>query len=73
MELRDSTALILGGSGLVGLAVARRLLDFAPKQIIIAGLWRHEAEAAVRALEPYAGKTAITPLWGNIFHTVSLA
>ena len=73
MELRDSTALILGGSGLVGLAVARRLLDFAPKQIIIAGLWRHEAEAAVRALEPHAKGAAITPLWGNIFHTVTLA
>ncbi len=73
MELRDSTALILGGSGLVGLAVARRLLDFAPKRIILAGLQQHEADAAVRALEPYARDTTLTPLWGNIFHTVSLA
>ena len=73
MELRNATALILGGSGLVGRAVARRLLDFAPKRIVITGLLRHDAEGAVRALEPHAGATEIAARWGNIFHPASLA
>jgi NAD(P)-dependent dehydrogenase (short-subunit alcohol dehydrogenase family) len=73
MELRDSTALILGGSGLVGRAVARRLLDFAPKRVIVTGLYRHETEDAVRDLEPHARGAEIAALWGNIFHPVSLA
>ena len=68
MELRNATALILGGSGLVGRAVARRLLDFAPKRIVITGLVRHDAEAAVRALEPHARGTELSARWGNIFH-----
>jgi NAD(P)-dependent dehydrogenase (short-subunit alcohol dehydrogenase family) len=73
MELRDSSALILGGTGLVGLAVARRLLDHAPKRIAIAGLQRHDAEEAVRALAPHAGQAELLPLWGNIFHPAALA
>ena len=73
MELRDSTALILGGTGLVGLAVARRLLEHAPKRIAVAGLVKHEAESAARALAPVAANTEIVPLWGNIFHPSALA
>ena len=73
MELRDSSALILGGTGLVGLAVARRLLDHAPARILIAGLTRHDAERAVRSLEPAAGTTELVALWGNIFHPAALA
>ena len=73
MDLRDSTALILGGSGLVGIAVARRLLDFAPKRIIVTGLLRYEAEAAVRTLEPHARGAELMALWGNILHPATLA
>src|SRR5438105_3861208 len=36
MDLRDRTAMILGGSGLVGHAVARRLLTTAPQRLALA-------------------------------------
>lgn len=73
MELRNATALLLGGSGLVGMAVARRLLAFAPARIIVTGLTRGEVEEATRELAPLAGATAIEGAWGNIFLPADLA
>ena len=67
MELGNSTVLLLGGSGLVGTAIARRLLDFGPKRLVISGLTREEAEAGVAELAPVAGKAVLEPVWGNIF------
>ena len=45
---RGATVLLLGGSGLVGTAIARRLLDFQPERLVISGLMREDvgAEAA---------------------------
>ncbi|HEU4585082.1 MAG TPA: hypothetical protein VFR95_04995 [Gemmatimonadaceae bacterium] len=73
MELRDSTALLLGGTGLVGMAVARRLLTFEPARIVVAGLTSDEVSAALAELEPRAGKTAVEGVWGNIFVPEALA
>ena len=73
MELRGSTVLLLGGSGLVGTAIARRLLDFEPERLIISGLQREEAEAGVEELRPMARGTALDPVWGNIFLPEDLA
>lgn len=73
MELRNATVLLLGGSGLVGTAIARRLLDFAPRRLIISGLLREEAEAGVAELQPEAGKATLEPVWGNIFLPEDLA
>jgi NAD(P)-dependent dehydrogenase (short-subunit alcohol dehydrogenase family) len=67
VELRNATVLLLGGSGLVGTAIARRLLDFAPKRLIISGLLREEAEAGVAELLPVARSAILEPVWGNIF------
>ena len=67
MELRNSTALLLGGTGLVGMAVARRLLAFEPARIVITGLTRDETTAAMVELGPHAGGAAIEGVWGNIF------
>jgi nucleoside-diphosphate-sugar epimerase len=53
MELRDTTVVLLGGSGLVGHAVARRLLEKAPRRIVLVSLYEHEVRDAARALEPY--------------------
>ena len=73
MELRNATVLLLGGSGLVGTAIARRLLDFGPKRLIISGLLREEAEAGVAELMPVAGSAILEPAWGNIFLPEDLA
>jgi NAD(P)-dependent dehydrogenase (short-subunit alcohol dehydrogenase family) len=67
MELRNSTALLLGGTGLVGMAVARRLLTFEPARIVIAGLTREEVDGALRELEAHAGGTSLEGVAGNMF------
>ena len=73
MELRDRTAMILGGSGLVGHAVARRLLAAAPRRVVLVALFEDEVRATARALEPYRGRTTIEVEWGNVFLPASLA
>src|SRR5881296_1924846 len=73
MELRDRTAMILGGSGLVGHAVARRLLAAAPRRIVLVALFEEEVKATAEALEPYRGRAAIEVEWGNVFVSAALA
>lgn len=73
MEIRGSTALLLGGSGLVGMAIGRRLLPHAPREIIIGALVRDEAEAAARELRSEAGGVSIQAIWGNIFFPEDLS
>jgi hypothetical protein len=73
MELRDRTAMILGGSGLVGHAVARRLLTAAPRRIVLVALFEDEVKATARALEPYRGRTVIDVEWGDVFMPATLA
>src|SRR5437879_6277667 len=73
MDLRDRTAMILGGSGLVGHAVARRLLATAPRRLVLVALFEDEVRATARALEPYRGRATIDVEWGNVFLPASLA
>src|SRR5439155_23492051 len=73
MDLRDRTAMILGGSGLVGHAVARRLLAAAPRRLVLVALFEEEGRATARAREPYRGRAAIEAGWGNVFLPGSLA
>ncbi len=68
MELKDKTVLILGGAGLVGVAVARRLLEDSPRRLVVASLRRDEAEEAVERLRTEAREgTEIDPYWGDLF------
>ena len=67
MDLEHKTVLILGGSGLVGSAIARRLLDFAPKKIVLVSLYEDEVRNAAEALEPQRGQTVVEHTWGNVF------
>jgi len=67
MDIRDRDVLILGGYGLVGQAVARRLLPESPRRMILLSLRRDEAEEAVRALESERGSVALEPAWGDVF------
>ena len=73
MDLRDRTAMILGGSGLVGHAVARRLLAAAPKRLVLVALFEDEVKATARALEPYRGRAAVDVEWGDVFMPATLA
>src|SRR3989442_4741716 len=73
MDLRDRTVMILGGSGLVGHAVARRLLGAAPRRIVLVALYEEDVRATARALEPYRGRATIDLEWGDVFLPASLA
>ncbi len=70
MDITNKSVLILGGWGLVGSAVCRRLMADSPRQIIIASLLKPEAMEAVRVLRlefPRLRRDFFVPVWGNIF------
>jgi NAD(P)-dependent dehydrogenase (short-subunit alcohol dehydrogenase family) len=70
MDIERSDVLILGGSGLVGMAVARELMPHDPASLVICGLTRAEAEEAVAELEADPARrqeTRIEAAWGDVF------
>jgi len=73
MDLADRTVMLLGGSGLVGHAVARRLLAAAPRRLVLVALFEDEVRAAARALEPHRGRAAVAVEWGNVFLPAAVA
>ncbi len=73
MELKGKTILILGGSGLVGRAVARKLLDFQPRRIVLVALYEDEVTEGSERLSACAGETEIYAEWGDVFVPTSVA
>src|SRR5262245_61237224 len=67
MDIQGKTVLILGGYGLVGQAVARRLFRERPARMILLSLKREEAEEAVQALGPESSGVALEAAWGDVF------
>ena len=70
MNIQNKTVLVLGGWGLVGSALSRKLVAEHPKHIIITSLKLSEAEEAVTKLEkefPEKGKNYFIPWGGDIF------
>jgi NAD(P)-dependent dehydrogenase (short-subunit alcohol dehydrogenase family) len=70
MEIQGRHILLLGGSGLVGMAVARELMPYAPARLIVCGLTQAESEAAAEELRrdpDLHRKTRIDAEWGDIF------
>lgn len=68
--MSDKIFLILGGGGLVGMQVARRIAsDLAPSRIIVAALYEGEVKDAVAILREAYAHTSIEfeGVWGNIF------
>ncbi len=73
MDIGGRTILILGGAGLVGMAVARKLLELGPARVVLGGLTRREAEEAIAALEEdNPGGSALEAVWGDIFLPAAL-
>jgi NAD(P)-dependent dehydrogenase (short-subunit alcohol dehydrogenase family) len=75
MDIKDKTILVIGGWGLVGSAVCRRLIEEKPKRIIVTSLNEMEAKEAVETLHkefPKVGRNFFVPWWGNILirHTL---
>ncbi len=70
MDIQNKTVLVLGGFGLVGHALVRKLVLEDPKQIIVTSLFLSEAEQAVSKLEhefPDKEKNYFIPWGGDIF------
>jgi hypothetical protein len=73
MHLADKTVMLLGGSGLVGHAVARRVLGEAPRRLVLVSLFEEEVRAAAQALTPHRGRAEIAVEWGNVFLPAAVA
>ncbi|MEN3026667.1 MAG: short-chain dehydrogenase [Chlorobiota bacterium] len=67
MRLESQTVLVLGGWGLVGSAVCRRILQESPKRLIVTSLRRTEAEEAAADLRQLFPSASIEAWWGDIF------
>ena len=70
MQIRDAKILILGGFGLVGSAISRKLMEHEPAEIIISSLKKEEAESACELMRkeyPKANPKMFVPKWGNLF------
>lgn len=70
MDIAKKTVLVLGGYGLVGNALIRKLVPEKPGRIIVTSLFKEEAENACKKLHeefPDAGKDFFVPWWGDIF------
>ncbi len=67
MDIRNRTILMLGGGGLVGHAVARKLLALEPRRVILLALYEDEVRRTAASLEPYRGAAAVECEWGNVF------
>lgn len=72
MDIRNRKVLVLGGYGMVGMAVVRKLAEEKPEELIIASLLEEESRAAVKQLQPEVTAVRLTPVWGNIFVRDSL-
>ena len=70
MDIQNKTVLVLGGWGLVGNAVIRKLVPENPKKIIVTSLRQIEEEDEVKKLHSeftHLPKDYFIPWWGNIF------
>ncbi|MEE9464975.1 MAG: short-chain dehydrogenase, partial [Candidatus Neomarinimicrobiota bacterium] len=67
MDIRDRKVMVLGGFGLVGMAVIRKLAKEKPAEIIIGSLLKQEALEGVEQIKKESPDLKITPAWGNIF------
>ncbi len=68
--MNGETFLLLGGAGLVGLQIARRIAnDLAPRKIIIAALFEEEVQQALADLQAMFHDRPIEwqGIWGDIF------
>jgi len=68
--------LVLGGAGLVGLQVCRRLAtEMSPRHIVVASLFEGEAREAVDKLSREFADTDVrfVPSWGNLFVPTELS
>jgi hypothetical protein len=67
LNIENRKILVLGGYGLVGMAVCRELLQRRPREIQIHSLRIEESERAREELAPEAGSTVLSVSAGDLF------
>jgi hypothetical protein len=70
MQITGKKILVLGGWGLVGSAICRKLMEHSPAQLIVSSLKESEAKDATETLRkefPGQNPEMFVPKWGNIF------
>ena len=67
MEIEGKKVLVLGGAGLVGLAICHKLVEENPREIIVSSLSKDEALKASQFLSNAYEQIVFTPSWGNVF------
>jgi hypothetical protein len=67
MEIRQRRILVLGGAGMVGRAVCRRLLPEAPSVLVVCSIDRPSAEATAAELQKDFPEVELHSDWGNVF------
>lgn len=73
MGIANKKVMVLGGWGLVGMAICRKMLDEKPAELVVLSLNEWEAKEACDELRQTADKSIkITPYWGNIFVRTSM-
>ncbi len=73
MDLSGRRVMVLGGSGLVGRAVARRMLDYRPAQLVLAALREREVSETAAELARWRGEVEIVTAWGDVFLPADMA
>ena len=68
MDIRGKNILVLGGAGMVGVAVCRQLLPHAPARLLVAARRKQRAQAALEELraDPGFGDTKVEAVWGDV-------
>jgi len=67
MDLKGKKALVLGGFGLVGMAVCRKLAEEGVTEVIVTSLKEDEANSACKLLHSEYSNITFTPAWGDLF------
>ncbi len=67
MDLQGKTALVLGGFGLVGMAVCRKIAEAGAAKIVLTSLKEDEARMAISMLEKDYPNVGFVPAWGDLF------
>lgn len=73
MDLSGRRVMVLGGSGLVGRAVARRILGCRPAQLVLVALRESEVSEAAEELSRWRGEVEIATVWGDVFLPADMA
>lgn len=72
MEIQGKRVLVLGGAGLVGMAICHQLIQHQPEKIIVSSLKESEALEACEILQSTVHQVEIVPEFGNIFVRLEL-